>query len=322
MSSLAAALNDVEDPPVKALFVYNSNPAAIAPSQGRVRQGLRREDLFTVVAEQSQSDTADFADILLPATTFLEHTDLYTAYGHHYLQFARPAVAPPGECKPNVEMFRLLARRMGFDDACFAETDDEMIAKVLASGHRHLEGITLGRLEREHSIRLNLGNHGDPWLPFANGRFGHPDGRCQLDPGAWDYAPPAESRHGDAQLRARYPIELISGKNDDSMNSTFGYRQDVDRDTAALHMNSEDAAARGIVTGDQVRVFNGRGSLVLTALVDDRTRPGVASAPSTRWSKRAADRNNVNVLTSEKLTDMGGGPTFYSCLVQVERCGD
>jgi anaerobic selenocysteine-containing dehydrogenase len=322
MSALAGALNDVSDPPVKALFVYNSNPAAIAPSQNRVRRGLRREDLFTVVAEQSQSDTADFADILLPATTFLEHTDLYFAYGHHYLQFARPAVAPPGECKPNVELFRLLAQRMGFDDPCFSDTQEAMIAAVLSSGHPHLEGITLDRLEREHSIRLNFGGNGGPWLPFARGGFGHADGRCNLNPGDWDYAPPAESRHGDAGLRARYPMELITGKNDDSMNSTFGYRQDVDRDTGTLHLHADDASARGIVTGDQVRVFNDRGSLVLTARVDGRTRPGVASAPSTRWSKRAIDRNNVNVLTSEKLTDIGGGPTFYSCLVQVERCGD
>jgi anaerobic selenocysteine-containing dehydrogenase len=331
MSSLAAALNDVNDPPVKALFVYNSNPAAIAPSQGRVRQGLRREDLFTVVAEQSQTDTADFADILLPATTFLEHTDLYTAYGHHYLQFARPAVAPPGECKSNVELFRLLAARMGFDDPCFSDSEDAMISVLLSSGHRHLEGITLDRLEREHSIRLNLGGNGDAWLPFANGGFGHPDGRCNLDPGAWDYTPPVESRLGNAELRGRYPIELITAKNDDSMNSTFGYRHDVDRDTATLHLHAGDAAARGIVSGDAVRVFNDRGSLVLTAqhtsrrrrcaihpLVQTCRRPQQRQRPDFGKAHRHGRRPHVLQLfgTSRKMRGLATSP-FAAALCAV-----
>src|SRR6185437_14862513 len=208
-----------DDPPVKAIVVYNSNPAAIAPNQNAVLAGFRREDLFTVVVEQFQNDSADYADILLPATTFLEHTDLYFAYGHFYLQLARPALPAPGEAKSNVEVFRALARRMGFDDPCFRDTEDDMIRTLLDSPHPFLAGITLERLEREHSVRLNVAAPGQPFLPFAQGNFGTKSGKCELGAGMLAYQPPRESRHGDAALRARYPQELISSKNDDSLNS-------------------------------------------------------------------------------------------------------
>ena len=319
MSELGAALGTLDNPPVKALVVYNSNPAAIAPNQNAVTRGLRREDLFTVVLEQFQTDTADYADILLPVTTFLEHTDLYAAYGHYYLQMARPALAAPGEAKSNVEIFRALAGRMGFDDACFADSEDQMMRTALDSRHPFLAGITLERLERERSVRLNVP---DPYQPFAEGGFGELDGKCHFRAEELDYTPPVESRHGDGELRARYPLELISPKNDDSMNSTFGHRDAVDLQTAMLYLNPVDAAARGIRTADQVRAFNDRGSCALVAQVDDTTTPGVACAPSTRWAKRAPGKRNVNALTSERLTDAGGGPALYSCLVQVERIGD
>jgi anaerobic selenocysteine-containing dehydrogenase len=319
MSELGAALNTLDGPPVKAIVVYNSNPAAIAPNQNAVLRGLRREDLFTVVLDQFQTDTADHADILLPVTTFLEHTDLYTAYGHYYLQLARPALPAPGEAKSNVEIFRLLAARMGFEDACLRETEDEMIRTTLDSAHPFVAGITLERLDRERSVRLRLP---DPYLPFAAGGFGSPDGKCHFHAETLDYTPPVESRHGDRDLRARYPLELISPKNDDSMNSTFGDRDSVDLQTAVLHLNPIDAAARGIRTSDQVRAFNERGSCALEARVDDTAPPGVACAPSVRWAKRSPGKRGINALTSERLTDAGGGPTFYSCLVQVERIGD
>ncbi|HJT88661.1 MAG TPA: molybdopterin-dependent oxidoreductase [Bryobacteraceae bacterium] len=322
MAELGGALTRLDDPPVKALVVYNSNPAAIAPNQNSVLAGFRREDLFTVVLEQFQNDTADYADILLPVTTFLEHTDLYLAYGHYYLQFARPALSAPGECKPNIEIFRLLAQRMGFDDPCFAETDDDIVRGLLDSGHPFLSGITLERLEQERSIRLGVAPNGDAFLPFASGGFGTPDGKCHFDAAALDYTPPVESRHGDQELRRKFPLELICAKNDDSMNSTFGYRDAVDFQTATLHLSESDASARGIHSSDQVRVFNDRGSCLLMARVDQSVPAGVASAPSVRWGKRAPGKRNVNALTSERLTDAGGGPTFYSCLVQVERIGD
>jgi anaerobic selenocysteine-containing dehydrogenase len=209
---------------------------------------------------------------------------------------------------------------MGFMDAAFTESEDDMIRGILASGHPHLAGITLERLDQEHSIRLNLGD--GPFEPFKDGGFGHPDGKADLRPEGLDYVPPIESRHGDASLRSRYPLEFLSPKNHDSMNSTFGNRADVDRQTAVLHISSADAATRGIATGDSVRVFNGRASLVLRAEVDGVVGPGTVSSPSVRWPKRQPGGLNINALVSERLTDVGAGATFYSCLVQVEKCGD
>ncbi len=322
MTELGKALTQLDTPPVRAIVVYNSNPAAIAPHQNLVLRGFAREDLFTVVLEQFQTDTADYADILLPATTFLEHTDLYLAYGHYYLQLARPAVPAPGEARSNVQVFRALAERMGFEDGCFRESEDDMIRGLLGSGHPFLEGITLERLGREHSVRLNVSSPETPFLPFAEGGFGTPSGKCEFDAESLDYTPPVESRFGDQNLRRRYPLELISSKNDDSMNSTFGYRTSVDRQTSVLHIHSTDAAQREIQSGDRVRVFNDRGSLFLTAEVDGMVPPGVVRAPSVRWNKLSSEGRSVNVLTSDRLTDLGGGPTFYSCLIQVERCGD
>jgi len=322
MTLLGEALNEADNPPVKAIMVYNSNPAAIAPDQNAVRRGFLREDLFTVVLEQFQNDTADYADFVLPATTFLEHTDLYFAYGHYYLQLARPALPPPGEARPNVEVFRALAERMGFDDACFRDSDDEMIRTLLESEHPFVRGITLEQLDREHFVRLRVARDGEPFLPFADGGFGTPSGKCEFHAESLEYTPPVESRLGDEALRARFPLELISPKNDDSMNSTFGYRTENDLATATLHMDASDAAPRGISTGDQVRIFNDRGSCLLRAQVDGAVRSGVVCAPAVRWARLAADRRNVNALTAARLTDMGGGPTFYSCLVQVEKSGD
>ncbi len=322
MSRLGNALNDLTDPPVKALVVYNSNPASVAPNQNAVLTGLRRDDLFTVVLEQFQTDTADHADILLPATTFLEHTDIYFAYGHYYLQMARPVLPAPGEAKSNVEVFRLLAERMGFNDPCFLDSEDDMIRALLASDHPFVNGITLEELDRARSVRLRVASNGDPFLPFANAGFGTPSGKCEFNAATLDYTPPIESRHGDRTLQAKYPLELISPKNDDSMNSTFGYREDTDRQTSGLQINALDAGPRGIEAGDQVRIFNGRGACLLVAKIDASVPPGVVSAPSTRWAKNSPAFRNVNALTSERLTDKGGGPTFYSCLVQVEKSGD
>jgi anaerobic selenocysteine-containing dehydrogenase len=323
MTELGRVLTEVEGPggdqSVKALVVYNSNPAAIAPDQNAVRRGLKRDDLFTVVLEQFQTDTADFADIILPATTFLEHTDLYYAYGHYHLQLARPALEAPGETLPNTQIFRRLASLMHFNEPCFQDTDDEMIRTLLDTRHPFIDGITLEQLDREHSVRLKIG---DPFLPFANGGFGTPSGRCEFHAETLDYQPPIESRLGNRDLTARYPLELISPKNDDSMNSTFGLRPEVDCQTASLKLHPTDALPRRIATGDAVRVFNDRGQCMLRAEVSETIAGGVVSAPSVRWPKLAHDGNSVNMLTSQRLTDKGGGPTFYSCLVNVEKIGD
>lgn len=317
MSRLGHALLELAEPQVRALIVYNSNPAAIAPNQTKVVAGLKREDLFTVVLEQFQTDTADYADIVLPVTTFLEHTDIYRAYGHHYLQFARPALAAPGETKSNVEIFRLLAKRMGLADPCFDDTEDQMIEALLCSGSPFLEGITLERLERERSIRLNISPAGQPFLPFAQGGFRTPSGKFEFGAETLAYTPPVESRLGDAPLHRKFPLELISGKNDDSMNSTFGYRDEVDQQTSLLSIHPDDAARRGIADGAPIRVWNERGECQLRAKVNGDVQPGVVRARSLGWAKTAPDRRSLNYLTSDTLTDMGGGPTFYSCLVEV-----
>ncbi len=317
MAELGKALLDLDDPPVKALVVYNSNPAAVAPNQNRVLAGLRRPDLFTVVLEQFQTDTADHAHILLPVTTFLEHTDLYYAYGHYYLQLARPATAPPGECKSNVEIFRLLAARLGFEEACFRDSEDDMIQTALDSRSPFLDGITLERLEREGFVRLNVN---DPFLPFAAGGFGGPGGKCDFAAETLDYVPPIESRLGAGAREC--PLEFISPKSDASMNSTFAYRSDVEDEAVLLSMHADDAAARGIAPGDRVRAFNARGSLTFVARTDGSVPRGVVRAPGMRWNRRSPEGRNVNCLTAERLTDAGGGPTFYSCLVEVEKCGD
>ena len=196
MSRLGHALTELDNPPVKALFVYNSNPAAIAPNQSAVFRGFTRPDLYTVVIEQVLTDTARFADIVLPATTFLEHTDLYLAYGHYYLQLARAVLPAPGEALSNVEIFRRLAGRMGFGEPCFQDSEDDMIRQVLDSGSPFLRGITLEELERKHFIRLRLSENGDPFLPFRQGGFGTPDGRFRFEASSLAYCPPVESRLG------------------------------------------------------------------------------------------------------------------------------
>jgi len=326
MAELGKALTQLDAPPVKAIVVYNSNPASIAPNQNLVLAGMRREDLFTVVLEQFQTDTADHADILLPATTFLEHTDLYFAYGHYYLQLARPALPSPGETKSNVEVFRLLAERMGFDEDCFRDSEDDMIRTLLDSAHPFLQGITLERLEREHSVRLNVAPDGQPFLPFARGGFGTKSGKCEFGAEMLDYQPPIESRLGASELRGRFPLELISSKSHDSMNSTFGNDSSARSQTSTLFLHDDDARSRGIGNGDLVRVFNDRGSCTLVAGVNGQSsglvRQGVVHAPSIRWNKLSTGSGGINALTSDRLTDMGGGPTFYSCLVDVEKCGD
>jgi len=321
MSEIGKVLTQ-SDAPVKALINYNSNPVAIAPNQNLVRKGFSREDLFTVVLEQFQTDTADYADILLPATTFLEHTDVYLAYGHYHLQMARPALRSPGETKNNVEVFRLLAKRLGFTDACFDESEESMIAGLLNSGHKFLDGITVDRLDREHSVRLNVSPEGTPFQPFANGGFETASGKLEFGAEMLDYTPPIESRQGDAALKEKFPLEMISSKSHDSMNSTFGNRPDIQDQVSYIAVNSRDASLRDISTGDLVRVFNDRGSLTLRAEVDGVVGPGVVFTPSVRWAKLSPDHSSINALTSDRLTDIGGGATFYSCLVQIEKCGD
>ena len=326
MVELGKALTALDDPPVKALVVYNSNPAAVCPEQHRVRRGLMRDDLFTVVHEQFFTDTTDYADIVLPATTFFEQKDLVAAYGHYYLQVSHQAIAPIGESKSNTEFFRALALRMGFEDDCFYESVDLMIDRALSSDVPQLSGITRERLERDPHVRLNL-NRGEPWLPFAEG-FATPDRKARLydenlialgmDPVA-SFVAPDESRHtAEAQ---RYPLELLARKADNFLNSTFvnlPTHQKMEPHQNDLEISSEDARARGIADGDRVRVFNDRGEVFLSARVDGAVQAGVVGA-RLGWAKLSETGNNINVLTSARLTDLGAAATFYSTLVEVER---
>jgi anaerobic selenocysteine-containing dehydrogenase len=328
MVQLGKALTELDGPPIKALVVYNSNPAAVCPDQNLVRRGLKREDLFTVVHEQFLTDTTDFADLVLPATTFFEHKDLVQAYGHYYLQVSQPAIEPLGECKSNVDFFRELALRMGFEDDCFLDPVDTMIEAALQSGVPQLNGITRQRLEGDPYVRLNLlGDDSDrPWLPFANG-FDTPNRKARLfdpaliaygmDPVA-SFVPPEESRH--RQGPETFPLELLARKGDNFLNSTFvnlPSLQKMERQDE-LEISRADAELRGIADGDRVRVYNQRGEIFLRARVDGTVAAGVVGA-QLGWAKLSGAGLNINVLTSDRLTDLGGGATFYSTLVEVER---
>ena len=325
MVELGRVLNSVNDPPVKALFVYNSNPAAVCPHHNEVIRGLKRADLFTVVHEQFFTDTTDYADILLPATTFFEHKDLQKGYGHYYFQVSNQAIEPLGECRSNVELFRALAQGMGFTDDCFKESVDEMIDLALDVENPWLEGLDRDRLERGPA-RLNFAESSEPFLPFAHGGFGTRSGKAELysedlkaqglDPVA-AFTPPTESRH--SAKKKSLPLELLARKADNFLNSTFTNLPSVQEmeEPGLLEICSTDAVVRGIKNNDKVRVFNDRGDVLLRARVDGKVQPGVVSA-TLNWAKMTPGFQSINSLTSEKLTDMGNSATFYSVLVEVE----
>jgi anaerobic selenocysteine-containing dehydrogenase len=326
MSRIGRLLLDPDlAPPVKALFVYNSNPVAVAPEQESVRRGFGREDLFTVVHDLFQTDTADFADIVLPATTTLEHYDIHKAYGHLYLSLSRPAIAPEGESKPNTEVFRLLAARLGLDHPALRETDEEMARQAMRWDHPHLRGIDFERLEREGSVRLGVP---DPFAPFAEGGFMTPSGKCELLAESLaqvgldrlpTYVPPRESVMSAPELARRYPLAFISPPAHHFLNSTFSAQPVfVRRESGpSLTIHPADAAARGIADGQMVRTFNDRGAFLARARVSDDARPGVVVGLSVWWSKMCPGGRNANAVTSQELTDMGGGATFYDALVDV-----
>ncbi len=333
MVELGTALNTLEGPPIKALFVYNSNPAAVCPNHNLVIEGLKRPDLFTVVHEQFFTDTVDYADIVLPATTFFEHKDLQSAYGHYYLQMSDAAIDPLGECRSNVDVFRGLAVRMGFDEECFRDSVDQMVDAALQSKNPRLRGIDRERLQREGHVRLNFeeqlsdsSSQFSEFLPFATGKFGTTSGKAELysedlkaqglDP-VVAFTPPKESRHSP-QAR-EFPLELLARKADNFLNTTFCNVPVVQEmeEAGLLELSATDAKARSIVDGDMVRVFNRRGDVLLRARVDGAVQAGVVSA-TLHWAKLSEGNRNINVLTSEKLTDLGNSATFYSVLVEVE----
>jgi anaerobic selenocysteine-containing dehydrogenase len=301
-------------PAIEALVVYNSNPVAIAPDSAKVVRGFQRDDLFTVVLEHFQTDTADHADYLLPATTQLEHWDVHLAYGHTDVLLNRPAIAPVGESLPNSEIFRRLAQRMGLDDACFADTDEAMCAQAFGNQ------VSWSDLLSQGFAHLPI-----PDAPFAQGGFPTPSGRCEfLNPqlvaqgldGLPDHLPNYEipDPHGP------WPLAMISPPARNFLNSTFvnvtSLRQIETEPLLEIH--PDDAAARGIASGDVVRIFNARGEYHCKADVSARARPGVVHGLGIWWRKFGLNGTNVNELTSQALTDLGRGPTFYDCAVQVQ----
>lgn len=326
MSRIGEALTEAR-PPVRAIYVYNSNPAAIAPDQSKVLEGFRREDLFTVVHEQFQTDTADYADILLPATTQLEQRDIVKPYGHYYLVYNEPAIAPLGEAKPNWEVFQLLAERMGFEEDCFKDNDEDIIRQALATDYAPIKGITLEQLKKNGWARLNLPQ---TFAPFAEGGYETPSGKCEFYSEALEragldplpaYIPPRESPASAPELAARYPLQLLSPPANSFLNTTFSHLPSFLRSEREpfIQLNAEDALHRNIQDGEPVRVWNDRGECQLKALISDRVKPGVAVALSIWWNKLSPGRTNVNQTVSQALTDIGAGATFYDNLVQVSK---
>jgi anaerobic selenocysteine-containing dehydrogenase len=306
---------DSGQPLVQALVVYNSNPVAVAPDSSKVVRGFAREDLFTVVLEHFQTDTADYADYVLPATTQLEHWDIHCAYGHTDVLLNRPSIAPLGQARPNTQIFRDLARHMGFTEACFAE-DDLSIARSAYGAQVDFDALLAHGFA---SLAL-------PDAPFAQGQFPTPSGKCEffspaLHAMGQDGLPDHLPNYEVASTNPRFPLAMISPPARNFLNSSFVNVKSL-RDIEGqplLEMNAQDAQARGIVSGEVVRIFNDRGSYQCVVAVSPRARAGVVHGLGIWWRKLGMDGKNINEVTSQQLTDMGRAPTFYDCAVQVQR---
>lgn len=329
MGKLGEALNELPDhESVRSLVVYNCNPAAIVPNQAKVLRGLARDDLFTIVVEQFITDTARYADVVLPATTQIEHLDLMPAWGHLYLTLNQPAVAPMGEALPNTEIFRRIATAMGLHQPELHISDEDLLRDLLASTtHPFMAGITFERLVAEGSIKL-----GRPidWRPHALGAFPTASGKAELaspslaerglDP-LPTWVPAHEGLHGDPELRARFPLSCITSKRHQRfLNSSYQQlpAHTVPEGEPRLEISALDAGARGIADGDRVRVWNDRGAMDLVATISDRVRPQLVSVPF-GWPLEASGGVSCNTLTSDVSTDFGGGSAFHDNLVQVAR---
>jgi anaerobic selenocysteine-containing dehydrogenase len=344
---LGPALTSEEplDPPIKSLFVYNSNPAIVVPEQEKIIQGLESADLFTVVSEQFLTDTARYADIVLPATTQLEQFDLMFSWGHLYLSLNQQAIAPLGESVSNTELFRRLARTMGFDDRQWQRSDEEMAVDVLDWANPALQGITMDLLKEKGWARLNVGTP-DTYAPHSNGNFLTPSRKCEfkasmaaggnfvlplfrqgsnefqagepVDP-LPTYVPPNESPATNARLAAKYPLNIISPKSHAFLNSSYGNlpRQLHYAGEQIVLVNPMDALARNVGEGSPVRIFNDRGSFEAIAKVSSDVMPGVVVAPLGYWRSLSRTAATVNALSPSAFADLGRAPTFSDTLVEV-----
>jgi anaerobic selenocysteine-containing dehydrogenase len=310
MNELGKALDALDDPPVKALFVYCSNPAAVAPDQNAVLRGLAREDLFTVVHERFMTDTARLADVVLPATSSLEHGDLYRAYGSYCVQRTRPVVEPVGESLPNWEVFRLLARAMAVAGSFYEQSADDVVAALLADPKPMREGLDLGALEAGRPVELAV-------APDAKLRFRTPSGRIEiLNPAHREPLPrwiPPRSERG------ALPLRLVTAPAVHALNSSFHERDELRQRIGAmpLWMHPADAQARSLSPGERVLAWNELGEATFTLVVTEDAPPGAVVAPGVFWLEHAPGLRNVNALTSQRLTDEGGGSTFYDNRVDV-----
>ena len=326
MTRLGEGLLELDTPPVKALFVYASNPAASIPHQTKVLRGLARGDLFTVVVEHFLTDTTRYADIVLPSTMAIEHSDLLIAYGHLYLAWNEPAVPPPGECLSTTEIFRRLAATMGLNEPALFDSDETMARQILDSGHPSLDGITLEALKARGSIRLN---YPDPFVPFATA-FPTASGKLEfvsdrmaqagLDPVA-GYTPSYEAAQQDTTLALEYPLALVTPANHYFLNSIFANVPQQRRRSGApaLLIHPDDAAPQRIGAGDEVRVANGRGSFIAVAEVSDCIRPGVVACTKGHWPRDSKDGATVNATVDERDSDMGGGAVYHDNRVRVDK---
>src|SRR5918995_4159308 len=297
------------DPAVRALVVYGANPVASNPESGPIREGLMREDLFTVVIEQFPTDTTDYADLVLPSTMQTEHLDVHDGYGHMYVAWNEPAVAPPGECLPHTEIWRRLARAMGLTEPALHDDDLTLARTLLGSGHPTLEGITVERLREQGWARLG---HPNPLVPFADG-FPTPSGRMRL-PEDEAYTPPAEAASpGEGRLA------LVAGASHWFLNSMFANAPSQLRRAGApaVALHPDDAAARGLADGDDVEIGNERGSFRATLVVGPTARRGVAATTKGHWPKLLSGGTNVNAVVEERDADLGGGAVFHDCAVWV-----
>ena len=303
-------------PKIEALIVYNSNPVAVAPESAKVVAGFAREDLFTVVLEHFMTDTADLADYVLPATTQLEHLDVHTSYGHTYALINEKAIEPLGNAKPNTEIFRELAKHMGFTEPCFTDSDEDLARQAFKGA------VTFEELRSNGWVKLPL-----PDAPLAEGDFPTPSGKCLINApglGVPDHVPNYESRLSAPDQAQRYPLAMISPPARNFLNSSFvnvKSLRDIEGEPI-LEINAQDAQARCIQHGSRVRVFNDRGSYECTAHINDRARPGVVNGLGVWWRKLGLNGCNVNEVTHQRLTDIGRAPAFYDCLVQVHACSD
>jgi anaerobic selenocysteine-containing dehydrogenase len=324
MSRLAEALTDLDDPPVHALVVWNANPVVVVPDAARIRRGLARDDLFTVVHDQFLTDTARFADIVLPATSQLEHDDVVTAWGHLWMGWNEAAIPPVGESVDNTELFRRLARAMGLTEPCLFDDDATILRDALPS-------IDLDRLRAEHWVKVPFPEDGRPW---ADGGFPTPSGKVEFlsrrlevmgQPALPTFVPAREGPHGDPELLGRYPLQLLTPKHHTRfLNSSYSHlpKHGPAEGGPFVELDPVDAAARGLAEGDRARVFNDRASLELPVRIEHRMRPGVVAVPFGWWRHQHPDGEVANSLTSDRLTDWGGGVAYADTLVQVARADD